>query len=261
MGVRSTDEMEYDRRKAELQSADLKRYGIQTIWVDDYAEVPQLLRALESYVTRKGVFVSGAAHEPGLLGWDQLNELSRALGAEIIKRGFNLVSGFGIGIAEQTILGAFRAVYESAKPQPAERVLIRPFPGTAPPERRVEIFRRHREDLISQVGALVVIAGNKVSSDGSVVLSVGVEEEVQIALRLGKPVIPVGVTGNVAQAVWEAAHKAPGRYLPGIDSKAELDMLGNSTATVQEIVQAVSSLLFKAEQIASARCRDNPKSV
>jgi len=260
MGVRSRDEMEYDRRKAELQSADLKRYGIQTIWVDDYADVPQLLRALESYVTRKGVFVSGAAHEPGLLGWDQLNELSRALGAEIIKRGFNLVSGFGIGIAEQTIIGAFRAVYESSKPQPAERVLIRPFPGSAPPERRAEIFRRHREDLISQVGALVVIAGNKVGSDGSVVLSSGVEEEVQIALRLGKPVIPVGMTGYVAQAVWEEAHEAPGRYLPGIDCKAELEILGNSTATVQEIVQAVSSLLIKAEQIASARCRDNPKS-
>jgi len=106
-----------------------------------------------------------------------------------------------------------------------------------------------------------VIAGNKVSSDGSVVLSSGIEEEVQIALRLGKPVIPVGMTGNVAQAVWEEAHKAPGRYLSGIDSKAELEMLGNSTATVQEIVRAVSSLLIKAEQIASARCRDNPKSV
>ena len=82
----------------------------------------------------------------------------------------------------------------------------------------------------------------------------------QIALRLGKPVIPVGMTGYVAQAVWEEAHEAPSRYLPGIDCKAELETLGNSTATVQEIVQAVSSLLIKAEQIASARCRDSPKS-
>ncbi len=110
------------------------------------------------------------------------------------------------------------------------------------------------------MGALVVIAGNKVSGDGSAVLSGGVEEEVQIALRLGKPVIPLGMTGYVAQAVWEKAHETPGRYLPGIDCKAELETLGNSTATVQEVVQAVSSLLIKAEQIASARCRDNPKS-
>ncbi len=112
--------------------------------------------------------------------------------------------------------------------------------------------RLGRADLLGRATPLL-------SSDGSVVLSGGVEEEVQIALRLGKPVIPVGMTGNVAQTVWEEAYKAPDRYLPGIDSKAELEMLGNATATVQEIVQAVSSLLIKAVQIASARCRDNPK--
>ncbi|ATE61884.1 SIR2 family protein [Thauera sinica] len=257
MGRRPAEEMEYDRRKAELQSADLKRYGIHTIWVEDYADVPSLLRALEAYVTRKGVFVAGAAHEPGELGWNRLNELSRVLGGEIIRCGFNLVSGFGIGIAEQTILGAFRAVYESTYTQSAERVLIRPFPGSAPSARRAEVFRRHREDLIAQVGALVVIAGNKAVEGDSVVPSGGIEEEVRIALRLGKPVIPVGLTGYVAHAVWEAACAAPDRYLPGIDGTAELEVLGNAASTVQEIVGAVSSLLTKAEKIASARCREN----
>jgi hypothetical protein len=28
---------DYDIRKAELQSADLKRYGIQTVWVEEYS--------------------------------------------------------------------------------------------------------------------------------------------------------------------------------------------------------------------------------
>lgn len=255
-GKRTTDEMEYERRKADLQSADLKRYGIQTIWVDEYFDIPKLLLALESYVTRKGVFVAGAAHDPSPLDWDQLNELSRALGTEIIKSGYNLVSGFGIGIAEQNILGAFRAIYESAQRQPAERVLIRPFPGNAPASRRAEIFRRHREDLISQVGALIVVGGNKLGDSGDVVLSAGVQEEVQIALDLGKPVIPIGKTGHAAEIVWKAACIAPERYLPGIDCTAELEVLGNLLSGTNELVGAVVSLLGKAENIASARCRD-----
>jgi len=255
-GMRSAEELEYERRKAALQSEDLKRYGIQTIWVDDYRDVPRLLLALESYVTRKKVFVAGAAHDPSPLDSAQLTELSRALGAELIRRGFDLVSGFGVGIAEQTIIGAFRAIYESVKPQPADRVLICPFPGNAPVARRPEVFRRHRVELIARVGALVVVAGNKADAKGCCIPSSGVEEEVQIALDLGKPIIPIGLTGHVAKAVWDAARQAPDRYLPGIDCDLELTVLGDPKSTVEAVISAVVTLLGKAEQIASARCRD-----
>ena len=99
------------------------------MWVDEYADIPPVLRALEAYVMRRGVFVAGAAYDPTPLGWEGLNELSRALGKAIIQRGLNLGSGFGIGIAEQTILGVFHAAYENQTALPADRVLIRPFPG------------------------------------------------------------------------------------------------------------------------------------
>lgn len=250
---RSNAEMEYDLRKAELQSADIKRYGIQTVWVEEYADIPPLLKALETFVTRGGVFVAGAALDPAPLGSERLNELSRALGYSIIDQGFNLVSGFGIGIAEQTILGAFHAIYASAKAQPVDRVLIRPFPGHAPASARESAFRRHREDLISRVGALVVIAGNKVGPEGNAVPSPGVEEEVAIALSLGKPIIPVGMSGHIAQKTWIAANAEPDRYLPGIECKSELTILGNAESTNEQIVSAVISILKRAERIASTK--------
>lgn len=138
-------------------------------------------------------------HDPSPLGSTQLTELSRALGAEIIRRDFNLVSGFGVGIAEPTIIGAFRAIYEGVKPQPADRVLIRPFPGNAPVARRPEVFHLHRVELISRVGALAVVPGNKADANGCCIPSSGIEEEVQIALDLGKPMILIGLTGHVAE--------------------------------------------------------------
>ncbi len=252
-GSRTAEELAYDQRKAELQSKDLQRYGIQTIWVDEYAQIPELLRTLEAYVTRRGVFISGAASDPDPMGMDRLNALSRQLGGEVIRKGFNLVSGFGVGIAEQTILGAFRAVYESPQVQPADRVLIRPFPGNVPAAERSGVFARHREELIARVGAVVVIAGNKADENGVAILSAGVEEEVQIALRLGKPVIPIGVSGHVAHELWTKALVTPDRFLPGLNAVAELAVLGDRSATNEQLVSTVVALLERAERIASAR--------
>lgn len=252
-GERSDADLAYDLRKAELQSRDLLRYGIQTIWVDEYFQIPDLLRALEAYVTRRGVFISGAAHDPAPLGQERLNELSQQLGAEIIRKGFNLVSGFGVGIAEQSILGAFRAVYECEQVQPAERVLIRPFPGSTPAALRSTVFKRHREDMINRVGAVVVVAGNKLDGTGGSVPSAGVEEEVQIAQRLRKPVIPIGVSGHVAHALWQRAMTMPEHFLPGLEGTDALAVLGDSSATNEQIVSAVISLLEQAEAASSAK--------
>lgn len=254
-GRRPTEELAYERRRADLYSADLKRYGIQTIWVDDYDQIPDLLRALEAYVMRRGVFVSGAAADTAPLGEARLNELSQAIGRELVVNGFNLVSGFGVGIAEQTIIGAYRGVYESTQSQPADRVLIRPFPGQAPERTRAEVFRKHRVDMICRVGAMVVLAGNKASDAGGVEPSAGVKEEVAIALELGKPVIPIGVSGHVAREIWEAALRAPEKYLPGLNAVTELETLGDDSATTSQWLDAVLSLLTKAEAIASGRGR------
>ncbi len=254
-GRRTAEELAYERRRADLHSADLKRYGIQTVWVDEYEHISELLQALEAYVMRRGVFVSGAAADAAPLGEARLNELSRALGRELIVNGFNLVSGFGVGIAEQTIIGAYRGVYESTQSQPADRVLIRPFPGQAPERTRAAAFRKHRVDMICRVGALIVLAGNKAGDTGEVTPSPGVREEVEIALELGKPVIPIGISGHVAREVWEAAARDPEKYLPGLNAAAELQTLGDESASTSQLLESVLSLLRRAEAIACGRGR------
>ena len=252
-GNRTVEDMAYEQRKAELQSKDLLRYGIQTVWVDEYEQIYDLLRLLETFITRRSVFISGAADDPLPLGENRLNDLCKHLGSEIIRHGFNLVSGFGVGIAEQTILGAYRAVYESQQIQPANRVLIRPFPSNTPSARKAQTFKRHREDLISRVGAIVVIAGNKAKDGGSNVTSTGVEEEVNIALSMGKPVIPVGISGHVAASFWQQAISEPETFLPGLNASNELTLLGDASATNAQITDAVLNLIQRAEQVASAR--------
>jgi nucleotide-binding universal stress UspA family protein len=107
--------------------------------------------------------------------------------------------------------------------------------------------------MISRVGAIVVIAGNKASDAGSTILSNGVEEEVQIALSLGKPVIPVGVSGHVAHAMWRSAVADRQRYLPGLDCATELKTLGDERSSVEQLVGAIVALLARAERLSSTK--------
>lgn len=83
--------------------------------------------------------------------------------------------------------------------------------------------------------------------------SAGVEEEVQIALGLRKPVIPIGVSGHVAQALWQQAMAKPEHFLPGLVGADALALLGESCATNEQIVSAVISLLKQAEAASSAK--------
>ena len=107
--------------------------------------------------------------------------------------------------------------------------------------------------MISRVGAVVVLSGNKADSNNVPVPSPGVDVEVQIALSIGKPIIPVGISGHIARKIWEAATADPHRYLPGIYCEAELAMLGKPDASIQEVADAIGTLLERAERLASTK--------
>jgi hypothetical protein len=245
---RKKAEYEYEQRKTTLRQADLLRFGIETIWVDDYSHVEPLLNALSSFIHRKAVFVSGAAHDPAPLGRARLDDLAREIGARLIGEGYNLVSGFGSGLGEQCVIGALRALYGIPKGADLERLVVRPFPR-APKANQQEQNTRHREDLIARSGVIVVMAGNREQAGGTE-LSSGVLEEVDIALREGKLVIPIGSTGHAARKVWEKAVADPERYLPGLKASRELATLGDSKATNEQLISALFGILGKAEKAA-----------
>nr|VFJ93960.1 MAG: SIR2-like domain-containing protein [Candidatus Kentron sp. LFY] len=242
-------EYEYELRKTELRQADLLRFGIETVWVDAFSHIEPLLAALSSFVHRKAVFVSGAAFDPAPLGRERLDGLAREIGMRLITEGYDLVSGFGLGLSEQCVIGALRGLYGIPRGEDLERLVVRPFPRVEPANQPLQ-NTRHREDLIARSGVLIVIAGNRERSKGSgeTEPSPGVFEEVDIALREGKPVIPIGATGHAAREIWEEAMAEPGRHLPGIGIKGELETLGDSNATDEQLLNALFELLANSEK-------------
>jgi hypothetical protein len=245
VGRRKAD-YEYERRGTTLRQADLLRFGIETIWVDDFSHVEPLLATLSSFIHRKAIFVSGAAHDPAPLGRTRLEDLARGIGTRLIGEGYNLVSGFGLGLGEQCVVGALRALYGVPKGSDVERLVVRPFPRVDKAKQQQQ-NTRHREDLIARSGVVVVMAGNRAQTAG-IEISPGVLEEVEIGLREGKCIIPIGATGHAARTVWERASADPERFLPGIKGSKELAVLGNPTASNEQLLNALFRLLAKAER-------------
>jgi hypothetical protein len=157
---REKAEYEYQQRKTILCQDDLRRFGIETVWVDDYSQVELLLSALSSFSHRKAVFISGAAHDPAPLGRERLGDLARQIGARLIREGYSLVSSFGMGLGEECVIGALRALYGIPKGADLERLVVRPFPRVVGANQKGQ-NTRHREDLIARSGVVVVIAGNR----------------------------------------------------------------------------------------------------
>jgi hypothetical protein len=127
-----------------------------------------------------------------------------------------------------------------------ERLVVRPFPKVEEVKQQKQ-NTRHREELIARSGVVVVIAGNRAKT-GGIENSPGVMEEVEIGLRERKYIIPIGATGHAAREVWDRANADPERFMPGINGKQELTVLGDSNATNEQLLNALFRLLAKAER-------------
>jgi hypothetical protein len=237
---------EYDKTKQELRIIDLKRFGIQTVMIDEYSEVTDILRRLHQDVYRRSIFVSGSAHEYDPLGRARVDQLSHTVGREIIKRGYNLVSGFGLGIGGTVVLGALEELYTSQQSISANnRTIIRPFPQETPNSTtRAALWSKYREDMITKSGFVIFLSGNKQDQTSSrTVIADGVMEEWKIAKKSGKYPIPVGATGHAARQIWEEVNSSLSTFFPKGGVQGHFKTLGDERSTNEEIVEAIFAIV------------------
>lgn len=239
-----SDDGDYQCKRFSHWLSDLHRYNIQPVLIDSYDEVTAILEEINRRSHLRDVFISGSAADFAPLGQEAFHDLCRSLGAELIKNGFNIISGFGLGVGDLIIVGAMQALPRNDD----ERLQLWPFPQQVPVDTdRVALWRQYRERMISNAGVCVVLAGNK-TMDGAIVAAGGVREEVAIAQRQRKPVIPVGATGHVARDMWDQCQANPREFVGNADIASQLTVLGNQQAGVPALVQAVVEALKKLDR-------------
>ncbi|HHA2045863.1 TPA: SIR2 family protein [Enterobacter cloacae] len=198
-GKEDPDCAKYRQRRQEHHIRDLLRFGIQAVLVDEYDDIPIILREIESRFLKKTIFISGSAEDYG--DWNKQEALNfvHSLSASLVKAGYRVVNGFGWGIGSAVINGALEAIYDKPDRYSEDQLIMRPFPQHPSNGKDLPaLWDEYRHRMIGLSGVALFIFGNKLL-DGHIVNADGVRKEFKIAVDKGVAVIPLGVTGFMAK--------------------------------------------------------------
>jgi len=234
----------YKQRKQALRVADLKRYRIEALLVDEYSDIVDILTEIENRYKKRTIFVSGSAEEYG--DWDRLKAQTfiHKLSKEIVKTGSTIVNGFGWGVGSAVINGALEAVYENYEKCSEDQLIMRPFPqfetgGKSLPD----MWQEYREKMISLAGVAIFIFGNKLGK-GGVESAGGVKKEFEIAQKQGLVLIPVAATGYMAKELFELVEKNKDEYYKGMDWLfSKLKELADPAKSPDEMIKTVVEII------------------
>ena len=202
----------YDLAKQELKAHDLVRYGIHTIFIDNYDEIIDILSQLYvTYITRR-IFIAGSCRNYGK--WEKSNAYSflYRLGYTLIKKDYIISSGFVEGVGPQVVNGALTAINELHLN--VEKYLqIKPLPLIDGKADYIESTTKKmfQQDMISQAGIIIFLFGNQYY-DGQLCNSKGVWEDFERAIKANKYIIPVGVTGFTALQIQNILEERADQY-------------------------------------------------
>lgn len=201
---KTSEEYAYAKIKQDLKINDLLRYGIDTVLVADYSEIPKLISEIEEEYLKNTIFISGSISNFNTI-WseEKVNQFCYNLASSLVSRNYKIISGFGLGVGSSVINGALDEIYKTKYRHVSEHLGLFPFPQYDDGEKSIaERWTDNRNQMISQAGICIFIFGNKIVN-GKVVSASGMMEEFQIAKESGKIIIPIGSTGSAAKEIFD----------------------------------------------------------
>lgn len=197
----------YEQIKQELRTKDLLRYGIHTIFVEEYNEILDLLKEVyTSYITRR-VFIAGSCRN--YCHWNKSDAYSFLfqLGYKLITNNYIVSSGFVEGVGPQVVNGALTAINE-LNLNIEKHLQIKPLPLIDGKSDNIEpqTKKMFQYDMISQVGVVIFVFGNQYYN-GDLSDSKGVWHDFERAVEQGKFIVPVGATGFASLRIQETVEK------------------------------------------------------
>lgn len=238
---------DYNVRRQKLMIGELKRYGIQTLLIDEYSEITEILGEIEKSFRKRTIFISGSAEEYGKWSRNEAQNFIHKLSKEIISSGFRIVNGFGWGVGSAVINGALEAVYEKPNKFSEEQLIVKPFPQFKTDKKELsELWEEYRQRMIKLAGIAVFIFGNKLDDSNDVVLSNGIKREFEIAKEQGLILLPIFPTGYMAKELFEEIAKDFKAYYPEhpeiIPVLEEISKTDNADLIIKKIIQIIKGV-------------------
>lgn len=233
-------DFEYRERKQQFFIQDLERVGISSLLIDEYAEITEILKEVEQAQKRKTIFISGAAEDYSPYSQQEVEQFIFSLSQEILKLGYRIVTGFGLGIGSSVISGAIKYLTEKSLKIDEDYLVLRPFPQD---KEGKELWSAWRKDMISYAGISIFLFGNKKNEGEEVILSNGMQEEFEISKQNGNLLIPVASTGYMAKQLWEKDlnKECDDKF------KDEMKILSQENVTLDDLKSNIISILKKVK--------------
>lgn len=240
-----TDKAEYgyDKAKQDMQEENLRNYGIQTVFVDSYNEITEILREIEKAVRLKNIFISGSADEfKGAWSKAKAEEFASKLAGDLVRDNCRITAGFGQGIGSSVVNGALDVIYSKKYRHVDEHLCLRPFPqNIVDPDEREKRWKQYREDMLSEAGISIFMFGNKKDgTSGQIIEADGCIKEFDIAVEKKNIIIPIGSTGYAAKTIFDKIkadiknHQYLNSYIDILEKETDVDKL---IKTIREIIQ------------------------
>lgn len=237
--VQDKEEFEYKKRKQQFFISDLKRVGINTLLIDDYSEITDILKEVELAQKRKTVFISGAAAEYDPYSKEEVEKFVSSLSQEILELGYRIVTGFGLGIGSSVISGAIEYLTKKRLKIDEDYLILRPFPQD---KEGKKLWSSWREDMISYAGISIFLFGNKLEN-GKIVPSSGMQEEFDISKKNENILIPIASTGGISKKLWEEDLNKQCKD----NIKDEMEKLSQENVSLDDIRSNIISILKKVK--------------
>lgn len=241
------------RVKQELFEQNLLNYGIQTIEIDDFAEISNLLKNLYLQSRMNSVFISGASAEAEKENENNKRHLFiKQLSAKLIKYDMKIVNGYGLGVGSDVVEGAYAEIYrDNAFKDSSNYIKLYPFYQsqiTTKDTDREEFKENYRNEMLRQVGFAIFIYGTKLV-DGKIVDSTGLQDEFRIANENDVIIIPVGSTGGISKKIWNEVFNKPKDYGYDTDELKGLLKILNDVEPNEMDNKDLLSAIFKIIEI------------
>jgi len=240
----------YAEIKQKLKVNDLKRYSIKVLLVSQYEDITAILKEVEQQYKRRNLFVSGSASNYGNWGEQRCLEFASNLSKKIIQNGNNIVTGFCLGVGSCVISGALEEIYKTRSQRVEDRLISRPFPQNTTGQIPIkELWTKHRNNMIQNVGISIFMFGNKIdASSGAVIEANGIIEEFEISVNHGAIPIPIGATDFTARKIWGTVISDFGRYVPQAGLEDKYQLLGDVNQTDEALINTVIEIVNMLEK-------------
>jgi hypothetical protein len=235
------EDFHYSEIKQQLKVKDLRRYSINALLIDDYAEITNVLTAIQKKVLRSNIFISGAAKIYDPRTEKEALSFVHKLSYNISANGYKIVSGVGYGIGSAVINGATEFVFSTKYRHLDDALVLRPFPQVVTGKKsKEERNLEYRNEMMRHAGIALFIFGNKDDEKGGWKNSNGMIEEFELAVKQNVIPLPVGATGYASEELWNKVMTSPSLYYPNNTQLLDaITQIGDKTKTDDELITQI----------------------